>query len=309
MAVTARKSASGLEIRELECFLALSEELHFGRTGERLYVSQGRVSQLLRSLESRIGARLVERTSRRVRLTPLGEDFLSSLRPAYDALRATVEDACVAARGVSGRLRVGFQGTADDRFMAVVGLFEDRYPDCSTEITEVPLSDPFGPLHRGEVDIAVVLLPVAEDSLVLGPVFSRQPQYLAVSKRHPFASRTVLCAEDLADSPLVGVRGPAPAYWREAQAPTRTPDGRPVPAGPMVATLQEGLSLVAANRGAMLLCHPTAEYHHRRDIAYVTLTGIPDSALGLVWNHDHENSRIRAFAEVVEEELVAGDGR
>ncbi|MCC3771270.1 LysR family transcriptional regulator, partial [Streptomyces sp. UNOC14_S4] len=217
-----RRQGSGLEIRELECFLTLAEELHFGRTGERLYVSQGRVSQLLRSLESRIGARLVERTSRRVRLTPLGEDFLRSLRPAYAALRATVDDACVAARGIAGCLRIGFQGSADDAFMAVVALFEDRYRDCSTEITEVPLSDPFGPLHRGEVDIAVALLPMAEESLVLGPVFSRQPQYLAVSKRHPFATRSELCAEDLADSPLIGVRDPAPAYWREVQAPSRT---------------------------------------------------------------------------------------
>lgn len=61
---------SGLEIRELECFLALSEELHFGRAAERLYVSQSRISQLLRALEGRIGARLLDRTSRRVRLTP-----------------------------------------------------------------------------------------------------------------------------------------------------------------------------------------------------------------------------------------------
>lgn len=55
-----------LEMRELECFIALADELHFGRAGERLYVSQSRVSQLLRDLERRIGTRLVERSSRRV---------------------------------------------------------------------------------------------------------------------------------------------------------------------------------------------------------------------------------------------------
>ncbi|WP_308283298.1 LysR family transcriptional regulator [Pseudonocardia nigra] len=116
----------GLEIRELECFLVLADELHFGRTGERLFVSQSRVSQLVRSLERRVGARLVERTSRRVRLTPLGEEFRAALRPAYDALRATVDDVRTAARTVAGRLRIGFQGTADDRLMAAV---TDRHPD------------------------------------------------------------------------------------------------------------------------------------------------------------------------------------
>ncbi|MFD4258358.1 LysR family transcriptional regulator [Streptomyces sp. NPDC058534] len=291
-----------LEIRELECFLVLAEELHFGRTGERLYVSQGRVSQLIRALEQRIGARLVDRTSRRVRLTSLGEDFLSALRPAYAALRATVDDARASALGGSGPLRIGFQGVAGYGFMDVVREFEDRFPGCETRITELPLSDPFGALHRDEVDTAVVLLPVREPALVLGPVFSRQPQYLAASHRHPFADRTVLDAEELAGAPLVGVAAPAPDYWREVQAPTRTPAGAPVPQGPAVGTLQEGLSLVAANRGVMLLCHPTTQYHHRRDVVYVPVTGLPESALGLVWHGDREYARVRAFADA-----VAGD--
>ncbi|MFH9660180.1 LysR family transcriptional regulator [Streptomyces sp. NPDC017248] len=295
----AKQAAGTVEIRELECFLILAEELHFGRTGERLYVSQGRVSQLIRALEQRIGGRLVDRTSRRVRLTPLGEEFLGALRPAYAALRATVDNARAAALGGSGPLRIGFQGVAGYGFMDVVREFEDRYPGSEIRITEVPLSDPFGPLHRDEVDTAVVLLPVREPGLVLGPVFSRQQQYLAVSRRHPFAERAALDAEELAHSPLVGVAAPAPDYWREVQAPTRTPAGATVPRGPAVGTLQEGLSLVAANRGVMLLCHPTTEYHHRRDVAYVPVTGLPESALGLVWHGERENIRVRAFADAM----------
>lgn len=294
-----RMPVGTVEIRELECFLVLAEELHFGRTGERMYVSQGRVSQLIRALERRVGARLVDRTSRRVRLTPFGEDFLGALRPAYAALRATVEDARAAALGDGGPLRIGFQGVAGYGFMEVVGEFEDRHPGCATRITELPLSDPFGALHRDEVDTAAVLLPVREPGLVLGPVFSRQPQCLAVSRRHPFAERSLLDVEELAGSPLVGVAAPAPEYWREAQAPARTPSGAPIPRGPLVGTLQEGLSLVAANRGALLLCRPTSEYHSRRDVVYVPVTGLPESALGLVWHAGRENARVRAFADAV----------
>lgn len=91
-----------LDARELEAFLALADELHFGRAGERLYVSQSRVSQLLRSLESKVGARLVDRTSRRVRLTPLGEQLLAGLRPAFDAIVETIEEVREVARGVGG---------------------------------------------------------------------------------------------------------------------------------------------------------------------------------------------------------------
>lgn len=293
---------SGIEIRELESFLVLAQELHFGRAGERLYISQSRVSQLLRSLESRIGAPLVERTSRRVRLTPLGESFLAGLRPAYDTLRATVDEARAAARGVGGKLRIGFQGTIDDCLGEAIARFGDRYPDCAIDIVEIPLCDPFGPLRRQEVDCAVVLLPVAEDDLVLGPVFSRQPQTLAVSVRHPFAARESLSAEELADCRLIGIAGGAPEYWRHAQAPGLTPGGCPVPAGPSVNTLQEGLSLTATNRGAMLLCRSTAEYHGRRDsITFVPVRGLPDSELGLVRPRLRPSAQAEAFAGAVGE--------
>lgn len=288
-----------MDLRELECFLVLAEELHFGRAGERLYVSQSRVSQLLRSLEGRIGARLVERTSRRVALTPAGERFRTALRPAYDGLRATVEDARAAARGVEGVLRVGFQGTADGGVTEAIAAFEHRYPACAVEIVEIPFSDPFGAVLRGEVDTAVVLLPVADPALVVGPVFSRQRQTLALSVHHPLAGRPELSVEDLAGCPLVTPAAPAPAYWREAQAPTTTPGGLPIPPGPSVTTLQEGLTLTAANRAGMLLCGPTADYHGRRDVVFVPVVGLPESSLGLIRRVDGGSERVRAFAGVV----------
>ena len=89
---------SELPMREIECFLVLAEELHFGRTGERLFISQSRVSQLISALERRIGTRLVVRTSRRVHLTEFGAEFLASLAPAHRALVGVIEDAQSRAR-------------------------------------------------------------------------------------------------------------------------------------------------------------------------------------------------------------------
>ncbi|MGW3091539.1 LysR substrate-binding domain-containing protein [Streptomyces sp. NPDC001108] len=176
---------------------------------------------------------------------------------------------------------MGFQGTVDDYLAQAIALFEEEHPGCALELTEIPLSDPFGPVRRQEVDCAVVLLPVQEEDLVLGPVFSRQPQTLAVSARHPFAARESVSAEELADCRLISVGagdkpGPAPAYWRLTQAPDHTPKLRPIPAGPLVNTLQEGLSLAAANRGTMLLCRSTADYHGRRSsVTFVPVDGLP----------------------------------
>ncbi|GAA3118508.1 DNA-binding transcriptional LysR family regulator [Kribbella aluminosa] len=286
-----------LDVRELECFLVLSEELHFGRTAERLYLSQSRVSQLLQSLERRIGGPLFERTSRRVALTPLGKEFLTSLRPAYAALERVVENARQYAAAVKGTLRIGFQGAASDEILRAVSAFQSRNPNCLINVCELPLNDPSGGLRRRMIDAAVVLLPVAEDDLVVGPVFSRHPQTLAVSQRHRLAARTSIDAEELAGETLIAYSGPAPGYWRQAQAPTQTPAGALIHRGPEVATLQEGLSLIAADRGAMLICESTAANNHRADITTVPLTGFPDSALALVWRRGEETPSIRAFAE------------
>ncbi|MEV4127535.1 LysR family transcriptional regulator [Nocardia sp. NPDC049707] len=288
-----------LEVRELEAFLALADELHFGRAGARLYLSQSRVSQLLRTLEQRVGARLVERSSRRVRLTPLGQEFLAELRPAYAALQATVDSARAAARSVKGILRVGFQGSYNDELRKSIELLQRRYPDCTTELVEIPLSDPFGSLYRNEVDAALVLLPMGETDLVLGQVFSENPPTLAVASDHPFARRESLDVEELAQCTVIGVRGPAPEYWRRAQALDVTPSGRTVSTGPMVATLAEGLAQVAAGRGAMLLCASTAADHRRRSVTFVPITGLAGSRLGLIWHRNNETARVRALSRAV----------
>ncbi|NUR99553.1 MAG: LysR family transcriptional regulator, partial [Kribbellaceae bacterium] len=221
-----------LDVRELECFLILADELHFGRTAERLYLSQSRVSQLLQSLERRIGGPLFERTSRRVALTPLGKEFLTSLRPAYAALERVVENAREYAAAAKGTIRIGFQGAASDEILGAVSAFQSRNPNCLISVCELPLNDPFGGLRRRMIDAAVVLLPVAEDDLVVGPVFSRHPQMLAVSKRHRLAERTSIDAEQLAGETLIAYSAPAPGYWRQAQAPTQTPSGALIHRGP-----------------------------------------------------------------------------
>ncbi|MEV4259196.1 LysR family transcriptional regulator [Spirillospora sp. NPDC049652] len=289
-----------MELRELECLLVLGEELHFGRTGDRLGLSQGRVSQLVRSLERQVGGRLFDRTSRSVRPTPLGERLLAEVRPAYDALQTALDNARTAARGITGELRVGFlTGTAREGVVEAAGMLEARNPGLTVTFAEVPLTDPFGALRRGEVEAVVTLLPVTEPDLVVGPSFSKAQQAVALSSRHPAARRARLHAEDLAGVPLLDITGPAPAYWRELSSPTSTPDGRPIPRGPSVSSFQEALITIAAGRGGLMFCVPTARSFARSDIVYVPVDGLPDSVLGLVWRRGDPAPALRAFADLI----------
>lgn len=290
-------------MREIECFLVLAEELHFGRTGERLFVSQSRVSQLISALERRIGASLVTRTSRRVDLTEFGADFLASLAPAHRVLVGVIEEAKMRARNTPTPIRVGFQGAIYNSIARAIGQFELQHPHVSVHIKELPLGDPFSDVLAGRIDAAVVLLPVEEPDVVTGLIFSRQPQTLAVSVDHPFAESGELEAEQLAEIGLVPITGPAPEYWRRVHSPRVTPGGVRIRTRGGASTVQEGLSQVASNRGGLLLCAATAAYSQRSDIKFVPVNGLPDSALGLIWRADHESPRIRHFAGAVEEAL------
>lgn len=82
-----------VELRDIEIFLVLAEELHFGRTAQRLHISQARVSQAIKKQERRIGAELFARTSRTVRLTEVGRQFRDDLQPVYAGLHESLERA------------------------------------------------------------------------------------------------------------------------------------------------------------------------------------------------------------------------
>lgn len=295
---------SELPIREIECFLVLAEELHFGHTAERMFITQSRVSQLISGLERRIGTRLVARTSRRVQLTEFGAELLASLAPAHRALLSVVEEASMRARNMPIRIRVGFQGAIDESIASAISQFETRNPGASVHIKELPLGDPFSDVLAGRLDAAVVLLPVDEPDLVTGHVFSRQPQTLAISLDHPFGTRNEIAAEELAGVSLVPIIGPAPEYWKRVHSPRVTPGGIGIRTRGGASTIQEGLSQVASGHGGLILCAATTSYNRRSDIRFIPVDGLPPSALGLVWRRDHENPRIRYFADAVEEALT-----
>jgi len=147
-----------VNLTEIEAFLAVAEELHFGRAAERLYLSQPRVSRLISSLEGEVGGALFDRTSRRVRITPLGEELQGSLAPSLEQMRKGIRTAQAAARGTTGTLRIGFTPTTFHESLGRLARgFEHRFPDCEVSQHEISFIDPYGPLRRGELDVLVKL--------------------------------------------------------------------------------------------------------------------------------------------------------
>lgn len=287
---------------ELECFLVLADELHFGRTATRLHLSRARVSQLVQKLERRVGAPLFTRTSRSVALTGLGRRLREDLEPHYRGIEEALARATATARGIEGVLHVGFSTPlAGEMVMEATERLRASHPDIAVEVCEVPLSDPYGMLRAGEFDVQLTDFPVHEDDLTRGPTLLTEDRVLAVAAAHPLAARAAVTLEDLAGLPLLTIAGDIPEYWLEHRLPTRTPSGAAIGQGPSVTNLQEALTLVAAGRGALLAGAHIALYHGRPGVTYVPVEGDTPLGYGLMWRSDGGTRAIELFARMLHE--------
>ena len=287
-----------IELRELRIFLVVAEELHFGRTAERLGISQPGVSEAVRVLESRLGVKVFDRTSRRVRLTPAGEALRHSLVPALAAVDHALAETSELSRAVRGLLRIGFvlttEGPALSRLSAA---FQARYPGCEVRLQEVETFDAYRVLRRGDIDVLCNWLAVDEPDLTAGAVFAYYQRALAVATSHRLAGRSTVSVEDLAGEEVALLPASTPAAVYDLLVPPRTPSGRPIRRTQPVQTINEILSLVARGR----IVHPTSStvpMFNRDDLVLIPLTGLPPVPLGLVWCTSRENPRIRAVNEI-----------
>ena len=294
-----------VELRELRIFLVLADELHFGRTAERLGISQPGVSEAVRVLESRLGVKVFDRTSRRVRLTPAGEELKRNAAPALALLDQALAQTSQLSHAVRGLLRVGFVLTTEGPALSrLVAAFQARYPACEVRLQEVETFDAYRALRRSDIDVLCNWLAVDEPDLTAGAAFAYYPRALAVAATHPLAGQHTVSIEDLANEDVASLPPTIPPAVYDLIVPPRTPSGHPIRRTQPVQTINEILSLVARGR----IVHPTSStvpIFNRDDIVLIPIEGLPPIPLGLVWCTSRENPRIRALNEVARSMIAA----
>ena len=294
-----------VELRELRLFLTLAEELHFGRTAEKLQLTRSRVSQSLRTLEQKLGGQLVHRTSRRVKLTPFGQRFLRDLEPTLEQLDDVLDRANAAARSVEGTLRLGiFSAPAGGpQLVEIIRAFEALHSSSAVEVVQMPWDDPFERLREHDIDLMATWLPLDQPELVVGPELTRQPRALAVAHDHPLADRDTVDVEELADHRLLRFDN-WPKELHEAIVPSRTPSGRRIsrvriPVGERSVT---DVSVRVA-RGEIVYPTVTSAASYMGDLTFVPLTGMPELRSALVWRRPARDPKLRAFIRVARDVL------
>jgi DNA-binding transcriptional LysR family regulator len=293
-----------IDLRELRVFLTLAEELHFGRTAERLRLTPSRVSQSLRELEDKLGAQLVHRTSRHVALTSFGERFLGAVGPAYGELAGVLEHTHAAARSLAGSLRLGlFSGAAaGPHLVEIVDAFAALHPESDVDIVQLSWDNPLAQLREGAVDLMACWVPLDQPDLVVGPILTRERRVLAVARAHPLAERASIAFDELADHAVARFDG-WPRELHEALLPTKTPSGRPIP----------GVRIPVGERNFLEIGHRVARGEFtfptvasvapfmgmgRYDLAYVPITGMVPARSALVWRRRAHDPKLREFIRI-----------
>ncbi len=290
---------SSLELRHLRYFVAVAEELHFGRAARRLGIAQPPLSQQIQRLEQVVGVRLFERTSRRVQLTDGGTTLLSEARRVLAAATEALEATRRAGRGELGELRVAFAATV--MFLAlpaVIREFRGRFPGVHLDLREMPTGPQLAALKAGEIDIGFVREPQPDPELEIVTVM-REPLRIAVNKSHPLAARPTIAVRHLAEEPFVLFPEElAPGLYAQVLGLCRAAGFTPrvVEESRELYTI---VSLVEAGIGVSIL-PASVEKLGWRGVRYRAIpSASAETRIAAAWRRDRARPVVQAFMQVV----------
>ena len=194
-----------MELSHIRYFVAVAEELHFGRAAERLHITQPSLSKQVSRLEKELGIELLHRTKRKVQLTEAGRVFFKEACRLLEGAEQATEAARRAAEGEIGALEVGFFSPAIyPIFPEIMKTYRDRFPDVRVTLHEWTSAVQIERLREGKIEVGFMRAPVDDEELITEHTF-HEPIVAALPENHPLAAWEVVPPEKLANEPFIMV--------------------------------------------------------------------------------------------------------
>lgn len=293
-----------MELRHLTAFLAVAEELHFGRAAKRLQMAQPPLSQQIRQLEKELGVQLFERNTRSVRLTNAGQSFLEPARTVLQDLDTATRAAKAAGRGEYGRVTVGFAGASSHETLPLLTrAVRAAHPGIELVLAGQTYANvALARVAEGSLDLGFVRLPVTQPG-VATRVIAEEELVCALPSDHRLARRDHILLADLAEDPFVSFPANAGSSLRDATVAACEEQGftpRVVQEAPDSHTI---LALVAAGVGVTLTL-TSCQHIQQTGLVYRPLAGAPVRLqAALAWRTDNPSAALRSVLAVAEEAL------
>jgi DNA-binding transcriptional LysR family regulator len=299
-----------IELRHLKYFVAVAEELNFGRAAQRLYITQPSLSRQIVSLEGELGFALFVRDKKQIQLTKAGQLFLTEAQQILAKFDRGMNIARRISSGELGQLRIGFQGSSVyDIIPLSIRAFREQFPQVELSISSVPTSEQIELIYNCGIDIGFIVPPISDGTLHLETILA-EPLVLVLPENHPLAKDAEISLAAIANEPLVLAsrdRGCGlheqilQFYEREGLHPNVVHAAR---------EMQVMLGFVAAGMGISLL-PASVKNLQRRGIVYRILTpNAPMAELAIAWHKDNQTATLNRFLEIVRQqknELVGFD--
>lgn len=229
-----------LETRELEYFVAVAEELHFGRAAERLLIAQPALSKAVRRMETHLGVRLLTRSSRQVSLTPAGDALLHHGRHALNAVSAAAQ-AARQAGNAHANLRLVIKPGGDASLLsAILAAYSERPDAHQVDILFGGLTDRADYVRDGRADVALLYAPFDDLTGLAHEIVLTEERVAILPRGHRLASRDGLLLADL--------RRETMPRWKGAPSPAGSEDVLPAGDGPEIVDVPQLIQMISVGR-------------------------------------------------------------
>lgn len=289
-----------IELRHLRYFIAVAEELHFGRAADRLQMAQPPLSQQIRQLEIEIGFALFHRTKRTVQLTIAGRLFLRESQRILSQLEQAIEIGKQASRGELGQLVIGFVSSAAYSVLPkILSQFRRQLPAVELALHELTTDQQLQRLRDGRIDIGFVRPPIDDESLSISTIL-QEPLVVALPQSHPLAQAESVSLRSLtSESFILFPRHLAPGLYDQIIALCQQMEFSPKVVQEAI-QMQTIVSLVAAEIGIAIV-PISLQNLQRTGVVYRHLQEpTPKAAIAVVWKQD-ASPTIQRFLEVVQQ--------
>ncbi len=291
-----------MESRLLTYFIAVAEELHFGRAAKRLNISQPPLSQQIIQLEEKIGVKLFTRTRRRVELTPAGQVLLEDARKILALSQDAVRRAVRAGKGEIGRLAVGYIGSANYSVLPdLIREFRKRFPEVELSLAELNTSQQIEALREERIHVGFMRPPrgIESEGLLFETVL-RESLVAALPINHKLKSRASLPLKMLAREPFIMIpRSRGPGFFDQIIALCQAEGFSPeiVLEASQFHTI---IGMVSAGVGIAVV--PASMQRSRmKGVAFRKIENGPETALTLAWKSDSKSPVLSKFITVARE--------
>ncbi len=283
-----------MEIRHLRLFCALAEELHFTRAALLLHISQSALSHQIKQLEDELGTRLVERTNRRVRLTPAGEVFLLRATRLLEQMDQAVREAARVGQGELGSLAIGVVSTAVCSYLPeMLRTYRRESPHLSIDVHEMEPGEQVEALRKETIDIGFLFLSI-QDPAFDSVLISRERLIAAIPTGHAAAAHDKVRLRDLEAETFLIPRKQSVAGFHELVLDALLANDVTKPQIQPTRLLTTAAFLVAGQLGVALVPESFRNHLRIRGCVYREIAGPPVHAdlIGL-WRRDDKMPALR----------------